>query len=380
MTVPDTAPAPAPAADPAAAPMSDPASSARRTAVVVGALGVIGRYIVDRLAAEPAWQVIGLSRRQGADRPGVRYLSVDLLDAAACEAVLSGLTEATHVFFAGFQAASGPAAGYAANIAANRDLLVNSVSAIDRVAPALQRVVLVTGTKYYGTHLGPFKTPARESDPRHLPPNYYFDQIDWLTAFQRGRPWHWTELRPQTLCGFAPGTPMSIVPVIAVYAAICKELGLPLRFPGKPGAWRSIYQVTDSAHFASAALWAATDPRCAGQAYNITNGDCFRWCNLWPRFADVFEMPWAEPQTISLTAQMADKAPLWDAMVRRHGLQPFAFDQVAAWPFGDYVFGSDWDVLSNLTKSRQHGFHDVVDSEEMFVRLLGQFRRDRIVP
>ena len=46
----------------------------------------------------------------------------------------------------------------------------------------LRRVVLVTGTKYYGSHLGPFKTPARESDPRHMPPNYYFDQIDWLTG------------------------------------------------------------------------------------------------------------------------------------------------------------------------------------------------------
>lgn len=355
-------------------------SAPTRHAVVVGALGVIGRYIVDRLAAEPGWSVVGLSRRQGTDRPGVRYLSVDLLDDEACRTTLAGLTDTTHVFFAGFQAASGPAAGYAANIAANRDLLVHSVSALDAVAPALQRVVLVTGTKYYGTHLGPFKTPARETDPRHFPPNYYFDQIDWLTGFQQGKTWDWTELRPQTLCGFAPGTPMSIVPVIAVYAAMCKELGLPLRFPGKPGAWTSIYQVTDSAHFAEAARWAATEPRCANQAYNITNGDYFRWCHLWPRIAEVFEMPWAPPQTLSLTAHMADKAPLWDDMVRRHGLQPYAFDQVAAWPFGDYVFGSDWDVMSSLTKSRQHGFHAVVDSEEMFTRLLGQFRRQRIVP
>ena len=84
------------------------------------------------------------------------------------------------------------------------------------------------------------------------------DSIDWLTGYQAGKRWSWTELRPQTLCGFAPGTAMSIVPVIAVYAAICKELGLPLRFPGKPGAWRSIYQVTESAHMAGAALWAAT--------------------------------------------------------------------------------------------------------------------------
>src|SRR5205807_4643462 len=112
-------------------------------------------------------------------------------------------------------------------------------SRISASSKKVARVVLVTGTKYYGSHLGPFRTPAKEDDPRHLGPNYYFDQIDWLAAFQRGQRWSWAELRPQTLCGFAPGTAMSIVPVIAVYAAICKVLGLPLRFPGKHGAYRS---------------------------------------------------------------------------------------------------------------------------------------------
>jgi nucleoside-diphosphate-sugar epimerase len=240
--------------------------------------------------------------------------------------------------------------------------------------------VPVTSTKYYGSHLGPFRTPARESDPRHLGPNYYFDQIDWLTAFQSGKRWAWTELRPQTLCGFAPGTAMSILPVIAVYAAICKELRLPLRFPGKPGAYRSLYQVTESSHFAEAALWAATEPRCANEAYNITNGDYFRWCNVWPKIAEAFDMPFAEPQTISLTGHMADKAGLWQRMAERHGLQPFRFEELVAWPFGDYVFSCDWDVMSDVSKSRRHGFHAVVDSEEMFVRLLRRFREERIVP
>ena len=226
-----------------------------KTAVVVGALGVIGRYVVERLAALPDWNVVGLSRRKGADRGRVRYLSVDLLDTVDTAQKLAGLGDATHIFYAAFQATGMQAADYAKGIAVNRDMLVNSVSAVERVARGLQRVVLVTGTKYYGTHLGPFRTPAKEDDPRHMPPNYYFDQVDWLTAHQKGKPWTWTELRPQTLCGFAPGTPMSIVPVIAVYAAISKELGLPLRFPGK--AYRSIYQVTDSAHMANAALWAA---------------------------------------------------------------------------------------------------------------------------
>jgi nucleoside-diphosphate-sugar epimerase len=349
-----------------------------RSAVVVGAQGVIGRYIVEKLASLPDWQVVGLSRRRGMDAPRVRHISVDLLDQADASAKLSDLADATHVFFAAFQAGSGPAADYAKNIAANRDLLVNSVSAIDRASARLERVVLVTGTKYYGSHLGPYETPAREDDPRHAGANYYFDQVDWLTAFQRGKPWSWTELRPQTLCGFAPGTAMSIVPVIAVYAAMRKELGLPLAFPGK--AWSTLYQVTESAHFAEAAYWAATEPRCANQAYNITNGDYFRWRHAWPRIARVFDMRAAEPQPHSLVEFMADKAPLWDAMVKKHGLKPHRFDEIAAWPFGDYVFNCDWDVMSSVTKSRQHGFHAVVDSEAMFERLLARFRAERIVP
>ena len=95
------------------------------------------------------------------------------------------------------------------------------------------------------------------------------DQIDWLTAYQRGKEWDWVELRPQTLCCFSPGSPMSILPAIAVYAAISRELGLPLRFPGKPGAYDTLYQVTKSTHFANAALWAATDQRCGNEAFNI---------------------------------------------------------------------------------------------------------------
>jgi nucleoside-diphosphate-sugar epimerase len=276
-------------------------------AVVVGALGVIGRYIVERLVEEPNWRVVGLSRRKATDGPRYRHIAVDLLDPEDAKRKLAELTDVTHVFYAAFQGTPGSAANFASNAGPNREMLVNSVTPINRAAPHLKRVVLVTGTKYYGVHLGPLKTPMRETDPRHMPPNYYFDQIDWLTAYQRGKEWDWVELRPQTLCGFSPGSPMSILPAIAVYAAISRELGLPLRFPGKPGAFDTIYQVTESTHFANAALWAATDLRCGNEAFNITNGDYFRWRNLWPKIAAVFEMAVAGPQRICLTQHMADK-------------------------------------------------------------------------
>jgi nucleoside-diphosphate-sugar epimerase len=351
-----------------------------KQAVVVGALGVIGRYIVERLLAHEEWSVIGLSRRPVADAGRYRHVSVDLLDRNDVKAKLAGCAQATHVFYAAFSPASGPAAGYAANVAHNRDMLVNAVETVDAASRHLQRVILVTGTKYYGSHLGPFKTPARESDPRHLPPNYYFDQIDWLTEFQRGKAWDWVELRPQTLCGFAPGTPMSLAPALAVYAAISKELGLPLRFPGRAGAYSTIYQVTESTHFANAAVWAATEPRCAFEAFNITNGDYFRWHSLWPKLAEAFEMPIGEPQYINLTVHMADKEPLWRAMIKKYGLKPFSYAELVAWPFADYVFGCDWDVMSDVSKSRRFGFHDIVDSEEMFGQLMRRFRTERIVP
>ena len=100
-------------------------------AVVVGALGVIGRYIVERLVEEPDWRVVGLSRRKMTDRPGYRHIAVDLLDPEDTKRKLAELTDVTHVFYAAFQATSGSAANFASNTGPNREILVNAVTAID---------------------------------------------------------------------------------------------------------------------------------------------------------------------------------------------------------------------------------------------------------
>ena len=88
----------------------------------------------------------------------------------------------------------------------------------------------------------------------------------------------------------------------------------------------------------------------------------------------------ADPQTIYLTQHMADKGALWEEITDKYRLKRVPYKDLVAWPFADYVFGTNWDVMSDVTKSRLYGFHDVVDSEAMFVRLLGRFRGERIVP
>ena len=53
----------------------------------------------------------------------------------------------------------------------------------------------------------------------------------------------------------------------------------------------------------------------------------------------------ADPQTICLTQHMADKAALWEEMTAKYKLKPVPYMDLVAWPFADYVFGADWDVL-----------------------------------
>jgi len=254
------------------------------------------------------------------------------------------------------------------------------VEAVEPVANGLRHISLMQGYKVYGAHLGPFKTPARETDAGHMPPEFNVDQQDFLERRQQGKAWSWSAIRPAVVGGFALGNPMNLAMVIAIYASISKELGLPLRFPGKPGAYDKLLEMTDAGLLAKATVWAATDPRCANQAFNINNGDLFRWSELWPKIARWFELETAPPLPMSLNIVMADKEPLWQAMIEKHGLQATPYKDVSSWGFGDFVFSWDYDLFADGSKARRFGFHEYVETEAMLMGLFEDLRRRRIIP
>ena len=351
-------------------------ATGRRTALVVGVHGVIGSRLAAHLRDLPGWDVIGVSRRGGTDGDGVRHLAVDLLDAEATRRRLREVPEVTHVFHAAFQ--DRPTWGEL--VAPNLAMLVNVVDAVDASAPGLEHVSLMQGYKVYGAHLGPFQTPAREDDPGHLPSEFNVEQQRYLEDRAAVRPWHWSALRPSVVCGTALGNPMNLVTVIAVYASMCKELGLPLRFPGRPGAYESLLEMTDAGLLARATVWAATDPRCADQAFNISNGDLFRWNRMWPAIARMFDLPVGAPLPFSLAEAVADKEPLWERMKATHGLRDVPFADVSSWAFGDGVFSWDYDFLADGSKARRAGFAEHVETEGMFAGLFAELRAQRIIP
>jgi nucleoside-diphosphate-sugar epimerase len=350
--------------------------NAKRTALIAGATGVAGRNLLQRLASDEGWDVIAVSRREPNVTGRYTHVPANLLDRADTQAKLGTTLGITHVFYAAY--VEGPS--LAETVAPNLAMLHNLLDAIEPVSPVLAHIHLMHGTKWYGSHLGPFKTPAREDDQRAAPPNFYYDQMDFIVERQRGKSWHWSSARPHAICGFATGNPMNLVMVLAVYATLCRELDWPFRHPGRLENYQALYQVTDSRLLADAMLWMATAPDCADQAFNITNGDVFRWQYLWPKIAEFFDVPMGEPEPMRLTDAMAGKGDVWDKLAARHGLRAIPYDQLVSWRYGDFAFASGYDIISSTVKSRRYGFLEAVDSEEMFLRLFGELRANRIIP
>ncbi|RYP58733.1 hypothetical protein DL771_011133 [Monosporascus sp. 5C6A] len=347
-----------------------------KVALVVGAQGVIGRNLIEYLATLDDWRIVGLSRRGGASTERIQHIAVDLLDAADTRIKLGALGSVTHLFYAAYQ----DRATWAELVPPHLAMLTNVVDAIEAASPNLAHISVMQGYKVYGGHLGPFKTPARETDAHFMPPEFMFDQQTLLEARQRGKAWTWSAIRPSVVGGFALGNPMNLAVAIAMYASISKELGLPLRFPGKPGAYDHLLEMTDAGLLARATVWAATDPRCANQAFNINNGDLFRWSEMWPRIARYFDLEVAPPLALSLDTVMADKEPLWQSMIARHGLANTPYRDVSSWRFADFVFSWDYDMFGDGSKARRFGFHEYVETEAMFMRIFDDLRQRRIIP
>lgn len=348
----------------------------KNKALIAGATGVVGRNLLRHLLAIGDWEITALSRRSPDIDGAYEHIAVDLMDAAQCKTRLGHLKDITHVFFAAVTTNPDSALLVSHNVA----LLRNLVETIEPLNPRLKHIHFMQGTKWYGSHLGPFKTPAREDDPRHLPPNFYYDQWDYMVARQKGKSWTYSSARPHAVSGFAIGNPSNLTMVLAIYATICRELGVPLCHPGTPGNYSALYQCTDSGLLARAMVWMATSPHCANQAFNITNGDLIRWEHTWPRIARYFNMEAGPRRHINIAKTMADKGPVWDRIVKQYGLRPIGYGDIVRWPYGDFVFTPHYDIISNLGKLRRFGFHEYVDTEEMFIRLWDEMRAHKIIP
>ncbi|GAA4018590.1 SDR family oxidoreductase [Actimicrobium antarcticum] len=354
----------------------------QKTALVVGASGIGGSNLAAELIAR-GWTVHGLARNPRDTLPGLRPVAADLLDPASLDTALANIAP-THVFITAWMRQ----ATEAENIRVNGAMVRNVLAALAPKKSVLH-VSLVTGLKHY---LGPFEayasagtlpeTPLREEQPRLPIENFYYEQEDELFAAAARDGFSWNVHRPHTVIGKAVGNAMNMGTTLAVYAALCKETGRLFQWPGSRAQWEGLSDVTDARQLAAQLIWAAETESAHDTAFNIVNGDSFRWQWLWGRLADWFGVDAAgfDGTIHPLEQAIAGDHDLWRAMAQRHGLAEPDLDRLASAWHTDLDLGRPIEVMTDMTRSRQRGFTGYQTTEDSFFDLFARLRAERLIP
>lgn len=343
-------------------------------ALVAGVRGLVGYNLAEHLVARPDWRTIALIR-EGEGPPGAQLVRGDLMDRDALMSA-TGFGDVTHLFFPAYRFDADSNVEYDVNIG----MLRNMLDALHAAGAPLRHLVLYQGMKAYGATVGPYRTPARESDPRILAKLFYYGQEDLARELGRARGFHFTALRPTRIFGIGFGNFANLLHGIAVYAALCKELGYPLVYPGSRKAFDVLLEMTDTKLLAEASVWACETPAAKDQVFNVTNGDLFRWSQLWPVIADFFGLQTGEPMPVDLKGMLGAETQTWQSIVRRHELIDIPYRQLVNWDFVSPAFNNETEAHSSTIKIRKAGFSHCLDTQDNVRVRLQEMRDRRLIP
>lgn len=143
----------------------------------------------------------------------------------------------------------------------------------------------------------------------------------------------------------------------------------------------SLTDMTDARQLAKQQLWAATTPAAANQAFNITNGDVFRWQWMWGQIADYFGLAPAEfpAAPAPLERQMADDQAIWRQIAAQHGLKEADISRLISPWHTDADLGRPIEVVTDMSKSRKLGFTAYQASDQAFFDVFDQLRDARLI-
>lgn len=348
------------------------------TILVVGASGVNGYAVTQYFKSQTAYDVLTLSRGElFYEHDQDKHLKVDLLKPGSYAHYSHLLKEVEYIFYAALK----PSADPRTEADENETMLRNCILLVSSFSDKLKHVTFLQGGKVYGAHLGFYKTPAVEDQTRHFPPNLYFSQEDYLKELSAKTAITYTALRPDVVIGYSLRSAMNLGNLIGVYATICKETGMDFIFPGSPQAFEVLVNVTDSDLVASAVEWSFNSPEAQNQAFNITNGDVFRWKDVWQELADFFGLKVGFAQPLPIQTYFDANEGTWQRIVEKYHLKDLKISDIAKGDFGDFIFNVNSDAIFNVNKARRSGF-SVMNRESggSLVKHMENLQKLQIIP
>ncbi|XP_024966166.1 3-oxo-Delta(4,5)-steroid 5-beta-reductase-like [Cynara cardunculus var. scolymus] len=372
----------------------NPSRKYQKFALIIGVTGIVGNSLAEILplhdTPEGPWKVYGVARRPrpswNDDYP-IDYIQCDVSDPEQTQSKLSTLTDLTHLFYVTWANCETESE----NCDINGKMFTNVLNAVIPNAPNLQHICLQTGRKHYIGSLEAIMAkkfvhdpPFHEDLPRLDSPNFYYTLEDILfKEVEKKEGLTWSIHRPGVIFGFSPNSMMNILLGLCAYASICKHEGQPLTFPGTKEAWNSFTDASDADLIAEHQIWAAVDPIAKNEAFNISNGDVFKWKHLWKILAEQFEVENGgfreDGEKKSLGEMMKDKGGVWDEIVKEKGLLVNKLEEVGKWWFVDVVLSNE-GMLDIMNKSKEHGFLGFRNTKSCFVSWIDKIKCSKIVP
>jgi len=353
-----------------------------KIALVVGASGIIGSNLAENLISK-GWTTFGLARNPSKDIENLNPVAADLLDPESLRTALAEVNP-THVFITSWMRNDTEAE----NIRVNGLMVRNLLEALSP-KKSVQHVALVTGLKHY---LGPFEayakegflpeTPLREEHPRLDIENFYYAQEDEVYAAADRDGFTWSIHRPHTVIGKAVGNMMNLGTTLAVYATICKETGRPFQWPGSAAQWNGLSDVTDARVLAEHLIWASTTKAASNEAFNVVNGDVFRWSWLWKQLADSFgiEAVGYDGTIHPLESAIENDVALWEQIAQKYNLKEDSLNRLASAWHTDLDLGRPIEVMTDMSKSRKLGFTVFQKTSDSFFDLFEKLRAEQLIP
>ncbi|KAF2131474.1 hypothetical protein P153DRAFT_196104 [Dothidotthia symphoricarpi CBS 119687] len=404
-------------------------------AIVCGASGISGFNTIRSLLDTPdRWSTVyALSRSKLSDNllslftkeqaSRIKHVSIDLGSSAEdiAKSLRDGDVSADYVFYYAYLP---PKSDKNAMDPSQADELVeanvgpfkNFLNSLPLAGLKPKRILLQTGGKNYGVHIGRVRTPVVESDPqpRHLMPNFYYPQEDALKAFCKEHPETcWNVIRPAAIIGTTAHPSMNTFLIFAVYAAVQAQKGQPLDFPSDITTWQAEGCHSSARLTGFLSEWAILEDKCANQDFNAQDGGAMTWDRFFNELARWYGAPGVSPLTtddaafkIQTTAGGAD-APLgygppltikstfsyadwaadkankaaWQELAKNSNgqLDADVFDgNMQDAPMADFVW-ANWGSLS-MNKARRLGFCGFVDTLESVFEMFADTAKLGLLP
>ena len=160
----------------------------------------------------------------------------------------------------------------------NSSLLSNFLDALPKAGINPERIVLQTGAKNYGIHIGRCRTPALESDPqpKHLEPNFYYPQEELLFKYcKNNSKTSWNVIRPSWIIGAVSNAQMNALHPWGVYAAVQAKKGEPVQFGGDFSDWQAELYHSTARLTGFLTEWVAIESKCKNEAFNSNDTSMF---------------------------------------------------------------------------------------------------------